>query len=81
MEDQSENEIGVLKKCLESQIAEFELLSSIFCNENELRCVDPSTLPRIKAFLDDETDELPNFLEFSVFLVVPNADDKVSFGF
>lgn len=61
------NEKDPLKKsCLEKQLDEIDLLSSIYCNPGELKVLDYSTIPEISDYVKGKTVSLSSNLEFIV---------------
>lgn len=44
---------SIIKNCLRMQLEEYELLSSIYCNNGEFRIFDPTVLEDIRDFLND----------------------------
>lgn len=54
------------KSCLEKQLSEIDLLSSIYCNPGELKVLDYSTIPEISDFVSGKTTNLSSNLEFIV---------------
>lgn len=57
-----------LKICLQKQIDEIQLLSSIFCNPGELKIDDHSIIVDINEFLDNKRKNLIRTLDFTICL-------------
>lgn len=62
----SEEQDPIRKSCLEMQLGEIDLLSSIYCNPGELKVLDYSTIPEISDYVKGKTPTLSSNLEFIV---------------
>lgn len=54
------------KTCLEKQLDEIDLLSSIYCNPGEFKVLDYSTIPEISDYVKEKSSCLSSNLEFIV---------------
>ncbi|XP_063696005.1 RWD domain-containing protein 2A [Culicoides brevitarsis] len=54
------------KSCLEKQLDEIDLLSSIYCAPGELKVLDYSTIPEISDYVKGKSSSLSSKLEFIV---------------
>lgn len=70
MDEDLEATKSVLKSCLQQQIEEFDMLSSIFCNPGELKIDDHSILADINEFLEDKLVQLNQHLYYTICLTV-----------
>lgn len=62
----TEEKESLRKSCLEMQLGEIDLLSSIYCNPGELKVLDYSTIPEISDYVKGKTASLSSNLEFIV---------------
>lgn len=69
----SENETTTraqLNTCLQQQLDEFDMLSSIFCNPGELKIDDHGILADINQFIDGSINRLDQKLDYTISLAV-----------
>lgn len=64
----------LLKTCLQQQIDELDMLSSIFCNPGELKIDDHSILADINEFLEEKSVQLNQHLYYTVCLSVYGSE-------
>lgn len=69
-----------LKNCLQQQLDEYEMLSSIFCNTGELKIDDHSVLADIDQFINGHIEQLHRKLDYVITLSIL-ANHKLSIHF
>lgn len=64
---------SLIKICLQKQLDELEMLTSIYCNPGELRIDDHSIAADINEFLEDRLNDLNRQLDYTIMLEHNNS--------
>jgi len=65
---------GKVKECLQQQLDEVDMLSSIFCNPGELKIDDHSVLADINQFITGAIDQLHRRLDYTISVPILKND-------
>lgn len=68
------NETGVLKECFQLQLSEIEMLSSMYPDSSEFNVTLPSILADMTGFVDGNTSDIPNELDFTWNMEIPDVN-------
>ncbi|XP_055372408.1 RWD domain-containing protein 2A [Condylostylus longicornis] len=70
MGDFSKDQLRIYKECLQKQLEEIDMLSSIFCNPGEIQIYDHSVISEFHEFINNEsTTSYPKMqLDFSIYV-------------
>ncbi|KAG8182620.1 hypothetical protein JTE90_009983 [Oedothorax gibbosus] len=71
------SETDKLKECFELQLSEVEMLSSMYPDSNEFNVTMPSILADMTGYIDGNTSQIPNELDFTWTMEVPGLNIKL----